>query len=168
MAFLSTSNALLVRATEDQFTVIEDVTREIDDATVTTSREMRTIPIDGSRASAADIARILERILERGGDDDEVQVIPLDELLEKYGSSDEKKDAPAKDTRSGAFTPGDRHQLLAVALLGNLPASLLMPLMAGEHHRLQTILALFAVAHTDGAVFQSACRGRGSSATALG
>ena len=64
--------------------------------------------------------------------------------------------------------PADLSAVCTEPLLGNLPASLLMPLMAGEHHRLQTILALFAVAHTDGAVFQSACRGRGSSATALG
>ncbi|MDG2029601.1 MAG: secretin N-terminal domain-containing protein [Phycisphaerales bacterium] len=97
----ASSNALLVRATKEQFDVIERVTREIDDATVTTSRELSTIPIDGSRADAADIARLLERILQRGGRDDAVQVIPIEDLLKKY--------APAADPA----TPGEGSRSLA-------------------------------------------------------
>ena len=92
----ASSNALLVRATDRQFEMIERVTGEIDDATLTSVRELRTIPIDSSRASAADVAHLLERMLDRDGEKNEVEVITLEELLRKYGSS--KKKAPAKPT----------------------------------------------------------------------
>ncbi|MCH2143631.1 MAG: hypothetical protein MK082_00650 [Phycisphaerales bacterium] len=118
----ASSNALLVRATDDQFEVIERVTREVDDATVTTSRELRTIPIDGSRADAADIARLLERILERGGDEDVVRVVPLEELLDKYAPAAEETDEPSTGTRSSsAGMMGVFQRRLAMMVLGNLP-----------------------------------------------
>ena len=44
--------------------------------------------------------------------------------------------------------PADLSAVCTEPLLGNLPASLLMPLMAGEHDRLQTILALRSLTQT--------------------
>jgi type II secretion system protein D len=118
------SNALLVRATGDQFDVIERVTREIDDATVSTSRELRTIPIDGSRADAADIARLLERILERGDQRDAVRVIPLEDLLEKYAPAPATTDEPPAGSRSRSSGPlGSLAHLIVMSVVGNLPPS---------------------------------------------
>jgi type II secretion system protein D len=115
------SNALLIRATDGQFDVIERVTREIDDATVTTSRELSTIPIDGSRADAADIARLIERILKRGGQDDAVQIIPIEDLIKKY--------APAEDPA----TPTDKSHSQAsprVPMSGSLRAPIFSRMIA--------------------------------------
>eukprot|EP01045_Picozoa_sp_COSAG04_P004761 COSAG04_NODE_211_length_20110_cov_36.740356_18_plen_335_part_00 len=65
--------------------------------------------------------------------------------------------------------PADLSAVCTEPLLGNLPASLLMPLMAGEHRArpLANDSSRLTIPHADGAVFQSACRGRVSSATAL-
>ena len=124
------SNALLVRATEGQFSVIERVTREIDEATVMTSREMSTIPIDGSRADAAEVANLLERLLERGGERDAVRIVPLEQLLEEYapesasgsGTAPSSGPSPAKGTRSRAATGGPvLARLVATLALGGLP-----------------------------------------------
>lgn len=113
----ASSNALLVRATDRQFEMIDRVTGEIDDATLTSVRELRTIPIDSSRASAADVAHLLERMLERDGEKNEVEVITLEELLRKYGSS--KKKAPAKPTEDSQssrsfFAPSQATRLVSL------------------------------------------------------
>ena len=122
----ASSNALLVRATGDQFDVIERVTREIDDATVTTSRELSTIPIDGSRADAADIARLLERILERGGQNDAVEIIPIEELLEKYAPV-EAPVKPAEKSRSQASPRSSGPSPLFGRMIATLALGILPP-----------------------------------------
>ena len=91
------SNALLVRANDEQFAMIERVTKDVEDATVTTARELRTIPIDGSRANANDVARLLKRLLDRDASKNEVEVIPLEELLEKYGQGEQEASPAAND-----------------------------------------------------------------------
>jgi len=114
------SNALLVRATTEQFDVISRVTRDVDEATVMGSREIRTIPIDGSRAEADDVARLLERMLRRGEDSsDDVEIIPLDELLRRYGNGPSPSAKPDADSRSHAGSLGGRASLLAAVMIGS-------------------------------------------------
>ena len=76
------SNSLLVRADREQFSQIESIVRDIDAASVNVARELRTVPIDPGRGSAEDVARMLERLLDRDGDD-RVRIVPLEELLDR-------------------------------------------------------------------------------------
>lgn len=77
------SNSLLVRATNDQFERIETVVEQLDDATLASGRQMRMIPVDPGRASVDDVAEALRRLLEQSGGGDGVEVITLEELLER-------------------------------------------------------------------------------------
>ncbi len=87
----ASSNALIVRASDAQYATIEEVVRKLDRATVATNRQMKTIAIDPTKANAAEIARMLERLLQQR-DGSAVEVVPVEELLKKYGG----KDAPKK------------------------------------------------------------------------
>ncbi len=109
------SNSMVVRATESQMAIIEGLAREIDDATLTTSRQMRMIPVDRSRADAAVMAETLRRLLEqRKGV--KVEVISVDELLKAPDSkgSDARRDAP-DGLRHDAPAPGI-HRAIAAAV----------------------------------------------------
>ncbi|MEM1185613.1 MAG: secretin N-terminal domain-containing protein [Planctomycetota bacterium] len=78
----SSSNSLIVSATRDQMTLVETLASDLDKATLRTGRQFRTIPIDRSRADAADVARTLRRLLEqRGGV--RVNVVGIDDLLDE-------------------------------------------------------------------------------------
>jgi type II secretion system protein D len=79
------SNSLVVRATAGQFRTIEDVVGAVDRATVATGRQIRMIPIDPARGSAEEIARTLQRLLDRGRPG-RVEVIPLEDLLKRKGA----------------------------------------------------------------------------------
>ncbi|MCP4496015.1 MAG: hypothetical protein GY825_04450 [Phycisphaeraceae bacterium] len=84
----ASSNTLLVRATPGQFSEIQGIVEGIDEATLNVARELRTVPIDPGRGSAEDIARMLERMLDRE-DDDRVRIVPIEELLKKSKESDD-------------------------------------------------------------------------------
>ncbi|MHC4828264.1 MAG: secretin N-terminal domain-containing protein, partial [Planctomycetota bacterium] len=88
------SNSLLVVASNSQYRTIENVVREIDRATIATSRQMRLIPLDPSKASARELARTLQRIMGRRGGPGGVQIITVDELLERRQSREKKKRGP--------------------------------------------------------------------------
>ena len=85
------SNTLLVRASVDQFEQIERIVKDIDEASLNVARELRTVPIDPGRSSAEDVARMLERMLDRE-DDDRVRIVPLEELLRRRNDTSESKD----------------------------------------------------------------------------
>ena len=111
------SNTLLVRAEVSQFTQIESIVRDIDEASVNVARELRTVPIDPGRSSAEDVARMLERLLDRE-DDDRVRVVPLEKLL------DERDDDAGRKV-SGVFGPqGGLRGLVASAVLAVVPAAM--------------------------------------------
>lgn len=74
------SNALLIRATPEQFAAIQSVAKGLDAAAANVARELRTISIDPSRGRAEAIAQMLERMLDKPGDD-RVRIVPLEELL---------------------------------------------------------------------------------------
>jgi len=105
----ASSNTLLVRATPDQFSEIRGIVEGIDDATLNVARELRTVPIDPGRGSAEDIARMLERMLDREGDD-RVRIVPIDELLKKSKAADE----PGRKVSSAGFA-GPRGGLMGFA-----------------------------------------------------
>ncbi len=125
------SNSLIVRATNGQFAVIEDVVQKIDNAAIASSRQMRTISIDPARADAADVARTLERLLDRGRGN-AVEVITVEELLERRrrkdagrgGSSDARPGLDARfiDHRLRPLLPMLRWTAVAmIAAPGDLP-----------------------------------------------
>ncbi|MCA9287274.1 MAG: hypothetical protein KDA05_01740, partial [Phycisphaerales bacterium] len=78
----ASSNALIVRASGEQMQRIESLAREIDAASFSTSRQMRMVPVDRSRADAAAMAQTIRQILEqRSGV--RVEVISVDELMQR-------------------------------------------------------------------------------------
>lgn len=90
------SNSLIVRATPEQFSTIEDLASKLDKATLSSSRQMRMIPIDRSRADAELMAQTLRRLLEQQGGV-KVQVISTDELLERQQKSGKDAGKPDGD-----------------------------------------------------------------------
>ena len=98
----ASSNSLLVRATEAQYTAIEGIVSKLDRATVASNRQFRSVPLDGSGANAAEVAALLRRMLE--SQDGGVEVITVDELLKRY------EEAPAKSTPSSTAPEGGRSQ----------------------------------------------------------
>ncbi|MFO0827956.1 MAG: secretin N-terminal domain-containing protein [Phycisphaerales bacterium] len=85
----ASGNALIVRATDAQFATIEKVVAQLDRATIATTRQLRTLAIDPSKASAAEVAQLLERLL-RDREGSAVEVVPVEDLLKKYGPKDTK------------------------------------------------------------------------------
>lgn len=106
------SNTLIVRATQSQMEEIESLAQQIDSATLSSSRQMRLIPIDRSRGDAAMVAQTLRQLLEQQGGV-RVQVIGVDELM---------KDAK-KPVGPGSALPQRRdplHESVAAAVLAGI------------------------------------------------
>ncbi len=94
------SNSLIIRATDEQMATIEALAQKLDAATLTTSRQMRMIPLDRSRADAAAVAQTLRRLLEQQGGV-KVEVINAEDLLK------DTPEAPSPKPRgdAGVFAP---------------------------------------------------------------
>ncbi|HZW10966.1 MAG TPA: secretin N-terminal domain-containing protein [Phycisphaerales bacterium] len=99
----SGGNALIVRASADQMTLIEQLAKELDAATLTSARQLRMIPVDRSRADAGLMAATIQRLLEQQGGV-RVEIISAEELLrEPAGQGKRGSDAgPARPFRPGA------------------------------------------------------------------
>ena len=107
------SNALIVRADRAQMTEVERLVSQLDEATLTTSRQMRAVRIDRSRADAAQVAEQLRRIMEqRGGI--RVEIIGAEELIERGGRDDRGSRAMPSD----GLTPGAVPRSWIEALVG--------------------------------------------------
>jgi type II secretion system protein D len=78
------SNAMIVRATDEQMSVIEELTKSLDNAAGISSRQVRTIPVDKSKVDADMLARMLQRLMEQQGST-KVEVISAEELLKRQG-----------------------------------------------------------------------------------
>lgn len=120
----SASNSLIVRATPEQLKTIEDLTKSLDAAAITASRQLRTVPLDRSRVDAQMMARTLQRLLEqRGGM--KVEVISTEELLKRNAP---EPDAPAGKPRTDAlpqipgFPAGVLHAIASAVLSLQQPA----------------------------------------------
>jgi len=74
------SNSLIVSASEPQMRLIAGLAEQLDQATLTSGRQMRTVRIDRSRIGADRVARTLRRLLEQQGGI-KVEVISAEELL---------------------------------------------------------------------------------------
>jgi len=108
------SNTLLIRATDEQFVAMQRIAREVDAATINASRQMQMIPIDPAKANAADVARTLKQMLERGGAG--VEVMTVEELLQRRDTN-----APMNGASSSSRQWRDAPLALAFAGLGIHP-----------------------------------------------
>ncbi|MEM7227865.1 MAG: secretin N-terminal domain-containing protein [Planctomycetota bacterium] len=110
------SNTLLVRATDTQFAVIQNVVDSIDDATISASRQLQLIPVDPTRANAADVARTLEQLMDTGSGNS-IEVITVEELLRRQ----QERSQPAEDSTSSRNTVDELLGHLAMMTIGILP-----------------------------------------------
>lgn len=90
----SGSNSLVIRGSASQHTIIENLAAQLDGATAASSRELRTIAIDRSRADAQQIAETVRRLLESESGV-RVRVISADDLLKRQTKQSEP--APKSD-----------------------------------------------------------------------
>ncbi|MCC6659275.1 MAG: hypothetical protein IT437_00140 [Phycisphaerales bacterium] len=97
------SNSLIVRASDEQMKTIGDLAQKLDSATLTTSRQLRTIPLDRSRADAALMAQTLKRLLEQQGGVT-VEVISVDDLLKK-DAAPAVEEKPRGDAGGSRWSP---------------------------------------------------------------
>lgn len=111
-------NALIVRATASQMQLIEQLAGDLDRATVSSSRQMRMIPVDRSRADAALMAATLQRLLEQQGGV-RVEIISTEELLGGKEGESSGHAVPARPFRPGLtpewLSPRDAIVMTAVA-----------------------------------------------------
>ncbi|MEO1129463.1 MAG: secretin N-terminal domain-containing protein, partial [Planctomycetota bacterium] len=84
-----TANSLIVRATPAQLVEIDAVVRRVDAAALTSTRQMRMIPIDRSRSDASEMASTIRRLLERQGGV-AVEVLRADELLQDGSGAEQE------------------------------------------------------------------------------
>ncbi|USN98216.1 MAG: hypothetical protein H6810_08490 [Phycisphaeraceae bacterium] len=85
----TSSNSLIVNANEAQMALIERLAEQLDQATLTTSRQMRTIRLDRSKTDAGRVARTLQRLLKQQGGI-KVEVIDAADLLKEEEENGEK------------------------------------------------------------------------------
>ncbi|MFM2163640.1 MAG: ral secretion pathway protein, partial [Planctomycetota bacterium] len=98
------SNSLLVRANDKQHAMLEAIVSRLDGAALASSRALRSVPLDPSKGDAAEVARLLRRLMQQANGD--VEVITVEELLERYDSGDKPgaKPAPAPAGPQGRAT----------------------------------------------------------------
>lgn len=135
----SASNSLIVRATNDQLETIEALAQRLDSATLSTRSQMRMVPLDRSRASAAEMAQTLKRLLEqRGGV--LVEVISAEELLEP------------SDEGPGAMAPTEKTPPIAGAwarvFLHGMGLLTLQPVAEAEDRGARVTIAVDPVSNT--------------------
>jgi len=98
----ASSNSLIVRATAAQHTQIEGVIEQVDAAAGVSGREMRTVAIDPSRGDASELARMLERSLNREGGGG-AEVVTMEELMKRAQQA--KPASTGAPTAAPATTP---------------------------------------------------------------
>lgn len=124
------SNCLIVRATTDQFALIDRLVEDLEAATITASREVRMIPIDRSKADAAQTAEALRRLLEqRGGA--RVEVISVDELIRRQREADGADPANSNGNPDEGAQRGVDARALASARLHDAIVGLCRSLVLG-------------------------------------
>lgn len=87
------SNSLIIRASSEQMAQIEELASKLDKATVASSRQMRMVPVDKSRADAEMMAKTIRRLMEQQSGV-KVNVVSTEELLKKQSGGDDEKPKP--------------------------------------------------------------------------
>ncbi len=105
------SNSLIIRADDGQMATIEALAQKLDNAALTSSRQMRMIPLDRSKADAAAVAQTLKRLLEQQGGV-KVEVIDAAELIKDA-------EAPSPKPRGDVGTRSI-HEWIVISALGAL------------------------------------------------
>ncbi len=77
------TNSLIVRATDAQYAMIEEVIESLQGAAMVSARQMQVIPVDRSRATAAQTAETIRRLLQQQEGAGAVEIITIDELLRR-------------------------------------------------------------------------------------
>ncbi len=95
------ANSLVIRATAAQHTQIDAIVKKVDSAAASAGREMRTVALDPTRGDAAELARMLERTLNRQGRSG-TEVITVDELMKRAQQQGGSTGAPAGKGPAGA------------------------------------------------------------------
>ena len=88
------SNSLLVRANEKQHAMLETIVSRLDSAALASSRALKSVPLDPSKGDAEEVARLLRRLMQQANG--EVEVITVEELLERYDSGAKSPVQPSK------------------------------------------------------------------------
>ncbi len=122
------ANAIIVRGTQRQMELIEQLTTSLDKAAAATSRQMRTIAVDKSRVDAEMLARMLERLMRQQGGG-KVEVISAEELLKRHGGQSAEQpvsppapqegDKPAEPKKTGALHVIPLHHLACGPVRGS-------------------------------------------------
>jgi type II secretion system protein D len=121
------ANAIIVRGTQRQMELIEQLTTSLDKAAAASSRQMRTIAVDKSRVDAEMLARMLERLMRQQGGG-KVEVISAEELLKRHGGesaeqpatpADQQGDKPAEPKKTGALHVIPLHHLACGPIRGS-------------------------------------------------
>lgn len=118
------SNSLIVRGSATQMATLEELTSKLDSAAASSSRQMRTIAVDRSRADAELLARTLQRLLEQQ-QGVKVEVISAEDLVKRSKSGgatpEQPDDAPKKtgmlwlpDAETVRITHADSNEPLVV------------------------------------------------------
>ena len=107
------SNTLIARGTAEQLATIERVAGEIDTAAVATSRQIRMVPIDPSKASAQEIAEALQKLLDES-QPGRVEVISIEELR-KQRDAEAKSEARAQPASHFSFSAFQLFSFCAIA-----------------------------------------------------
>lgn len=100
------SNSLIVRATTEQMAQIEELATKLDKATLTSSRQMRMVPVDKSRADAEMMAKTIRRLMEQQSGV-KVNVVSTEELLKKQ-SGEQEPEKPKPDGAGGSGGSGGK------------------------------------------------------------
>lgn len=96
----TSSNAIVVVGDADQLQRITDLARSLDEAAVS-SRDIRTIPIDPSKASASQIAETLQRLLVQEDGSSAIEVVSIEQLLEMERLREKGQEPASDDDQDG-------------------------------------------------------------------
>ncbi len=107
------SNSLVVRGSDAQMAQVESIAGKLDAATLNTSRQLRTIPVDRSKVDAELLARTLKRLLDQQPGS-KVEVVPAEELIRRASPPANQGGEPVK--KSGAAFPVNTFLPLHAAL----------------------------------------------------
>lgn len=110
----SSSNSLILRGTDAQLETAESLIKSLDAAALASSRQMRSVPLDRSRADAELMAQTLRRVLEQQ-QGVKVEVISAEELLRRT-----RQNAPAETEKPRTWVPPARwtpHTVAAAAAM---------------------------------------------------